>query len=292
MLHDQTQTEHGPLLDRSPNADLASSKGDLVLYDVQPNGRGYTHPPGMGPHPNVPTEISQNEYVFSLEGIFQVIRRQIWSIAMVVTLLTGAAVGIGLVQAPTYEASIKILIGQKQDGGAADLGSNVLGLQQLTQTMAAAVNTRPVAKAVIQQLDLRESPKDLLENMSVSPVANTQFIEVSYRDASPEQAQQIANAIGQAFSEQVSVVSPSANAITATVWEQAVIPVNPVSPDPARNGLIALMLSSILGVTLAFLLEYRNDRWRSPDEVEQISGVPNIGVIRTFDAAETKKRRD
>lgn len=284
--------EHGPLLHKSPNADLSRRKGDLVLYDVQPNERRYTLPPGMRPHPNVPIEVSQDEYVFSLEGILQVIRRQIWSVAVVVTLLTGAAVGIGLVQAPTYEASIKILIGQKQDGGAADLGSNVLGLQQLTQTMAAAVNTRPVAEAVIQQLDLRESPKDLLENMSVSPVANTQFIEVSYRDANPEQAQQIANTIGQAFSEQVSAVSPSTSAITATVWERAATPVNPVSPDPVRNGLIALMLSSILGVTLAFLLEYRNNRWRSPDEVEQISGVPNIAVIRTFGAAETKKRKD
>ena len=275
-----------------PNTKLSGRKGNLVLHNAQVNGRVHGSPPGLGPFSGMPAEVSHDEYVFSLEGIVQVLRRRSWIIALVTALLTGAAVGFSHFQTPTYEASIKILIGQKQDGGAVDLGSNVLGLQQLTQTMAAAVQTRPVAEAVIQRLDLRESPKDFLEDMSVSPVANTQFIEVSYRDASQEQAQRIANEIGDAFSERVSTVSPSANAITATVWERAALPAEPVSPDPIRNGILALMLSLILGMTLAFLLEYTDNSWQSPDEVEQVSGVPNIGVIPTFEAAEIRKRED
>jgi capsular polysaccharide biosynthesis protein len=38
----------------------------------------------------------------------------------------------------------------------------------------------------------------------------------------------------------------------------------------------------MIGVGLAFLLDYLDDDWRSPDEVEQVSRVPTFGVIPTF----------
>jgi hypothetical protein len=52
----------------------------------------------------------------------------------------------------------------------------------------------------------------------------------------------------------------------------------------------------MLGIGLAFLLEYWDDDWRSPEEVEQISGVPTFGVIPLFEilkgeAANDKTRR-
>jgi capsular polysaccharide biosynthesis protein len=70
--------------------------------------------------------------------------------------------------------------------------------------------------------------------------------------------------------------------VSATVVEQAALPDNPVSPQPIRNGLLALMAGLVLGLMLAFLLEYRDDSWRSPEEAEQVSGVPTFGVIRQF----------
>lgn len=126
------------------------------------------------------------------------------------------------------------------------------------------------------------SSEDFLENLSVEQVAETQFIEVSYEDESPREAQRIANAVGEVFSEQVSEVSPSANSITATVWEEAALPDSPASPKPLRDGPLALILGGMLGVALAFLLEQLDDRWRSPEEVERVSGVPTFGVIPEF----------
>ena len=152
----------------------------------------------------------------------------------------------------------------------------------LTQTMAEVVHTRTVAEAVIQDLDLHTNSASLLANMSVEQAAETQIIEVSYEDPSPEQAQRVASAIGRVFSQQVSEFSTSANAVSATVVEQAALPDSPVSPQPIRNGLLALMAGLVLGLVLAFLLEYRDDSWRSPEEAEQVSGVPTFAVIRQF----------
>jgi capsular polysaccharide biosynthesis protein len=198
------------------------------------------------------------------------------------------ALGFGLTRTPVYEANIMILIGQAQGDAVEGLYSEVSGLQQLTQTMTEAVNTRPVAAAAIQELDLSMSPGELLENLEAEQVEATQFITVSYKDPNPERAQRIANAIGDTFSRQVSEVSPSANALTATVWERATEPQSPVSPNLYRYLLLALVAGGLLGVAMAFLLEHMDDSWGSPEEVEQFSGVPTFGVIPTFKVSKVR----
>jgi capsular polysaccharide biosynthesis protein len=263
------------------------------LHNAQLNGKGHAALMSAEPYTGAPTEAgtSEDEVILSLGDLLRVIWRRLWVILLVAAVLTGAAVGLSFLQTPMYEGSIKVLVGQEQRSDVpSNLGSDVVGLQQLTQTMAEAVNTLPVAEAVIEELDLRTTPEEFLENLSVQQVAETQFIEVSYTDPSPQRAQQVANAIGDEFSARVSEISPSANAITATVWERAATPDSPASPDPVRNGLLALVLGLMLGVGLAFLLEYRDDSWRSPEEVEQVSGVPTFGIIPEFKGTKNKKK--
>jgi capsular polysaccharide biosynthesis protein len=224
----------------------------------------------------------QDEYVLSISDLLQVIWRRLWIIVLVTTIFVGAAIGFDFLQSPTYEASIKILVGQEQSTETNNLQGEIEGLQQLTMTMEEAVKTRPVAETVVQQLDLQVPPDYFLRNLSVEQVSGSQFIEVSYEHSSPEMAQLIANTVGEVFSERVSEVSPSANAITATVWEEASVPSSPANSNPLRDGALAFVLGIMLGTALAFLLEHFDDRWRSPEEVEQISGVPTLSVIPEF----------
>jgi capsular polysaccharide biosynthesis protein len=61
-----------------------------------------------------------------------------------------------------------------------------------------------VAKTVIRQQDLQMTTEEFLgEHLSVEQVPNIQWIEVHYRDVSPERAQRVADAVGDVFSEQV-----------------------------------------------------------------------------------------
>ncbi len=261
------------------------------MHDVQLNGRGKATSMNTKSDPGTPAEALQDEYVLPVKEILGVLWRRLWVILLVAAVLAGAAVGYSFLQTPTYEASIKILVGQEQATDApTSLGSDVQGLQQLTQTATEAVGTRPVAGAVIRRLNLRITPEDFLENLSVEQVQATQFIEVSYEDTSPARAQRIANTVGDVFSDQVSEISPSANAITATVWEEAAVPDSPASPNPLRDGLLALVLGGMLGVGLAFLLEHLDDSWRSPEEAERVSGVPTFGVIPEFDVLRKAKK--
>jgi capsular polysaccharide biosynthesis protein len=225
--------------------------------------------------------------MISIERVLQTLLRRVSVIILVTVVVTGSALGFSLTQTPTYEASIKILVGQKLTEDA-DFGTDVSDLQELTVTVAQAVQTLPVAQAVVEQPNVPElSAGEVLENMSVEPSPGSNFIDVSYESSDPEEAQLIANAIGQALSQKISEVSVGVNGLTATVWAPATLPETPVSPDLALNGIVALVLGSLLGIALAFLLEYLDDSWDSPEEVEEISGLPAFGVIPAFEPRRT-----
>lgn len=258
------------------------------------NGRGFVAPTGFASPPDGALGETRHEGAHegsSLVDPIQVIRRRLWVIALVTIVVSAAALGFSLLQQPTYEASVKLLVGQERGGDSGgNLGNEVQGLQQIGETMVEAVGTRPVAQAAIDKLGLTTTPELLLENLNAEQVGGSQFIEVSYKDPDPETAQRVANVVGDTFSERVSEVSPSASAITATVWERAVAPDFPVSPDPVRNVLLALVLGLMLGVGLAFLLDHLDDNWRSPEEVEQVSGVPTFGVVPAFKVSKAGKK--
>ncbi len=208
------------------------------------------------PGASTSTEIAQDEYVITVRDLLGVLLRRLWIIVLVALVPTGMVLGFDLTRKPTYEATILIFVGQKPGSGVpGSLGSDVQGLEQLTKTMATLVATRHVTSEVIDRLDLGLSSREVLENLSVEPVGETQVIKVSYEDASPKMATQIANSVGIVFSEQISEEIPSANAITATVWERAMIPSSPVSPKPFRDSLLAMALGIMIGIGLAFVLE-------------------------------------
>jgi capsular polysaccharide biosynthesis protein len=213
-----------------------------------------------------------------------------WTIVLVAAVTAGSALGFSLLQTPTYEASVLILVGQKTTDDTIFGAADVSGLQELAVTVAQAVPTTPIAGTVVERLDLQEkSAKEVLNNISAEQDPGTMFVNVSYKDSNPERAQLIANTVGKVLSEKISEVSVGANAITATVWEPATLPEAPISPDPIRNVIIALVLGSLLGVVLAFLLEYVSDSWNSRDEVEEVSGVPTLGVVPKFRASARRK---
>jgi len=238
--------------------------------------------------------ISEGERPYSLRDVAQIIRKRLWVVVLVTLVFVGAAVAFSLWQTPVYEASVKLLVGQEQPAvnqqPDSNLAGSVEGLQQLTQTIIVAIDTRPVAEETIQRLGLQMDPGTLLHNLTAEQLGSTQFITLTYKDTDPARAQEIANTVSQVSSERISQVSASANDITATIWEDATLPDTPESPDPVRNGILALALGLMFGIGLAFVMEYLDESWRSPEEVEQISGVPTFGVIPKFETMKVQRR--
>jgi capsular polysaccharide biosynthesis protein len=177
------------------------------------------------------------------------------AMAVVAAVLVAATVAVAsLAETPQYEASSTLLIGQERGLEGAGLEAEVEGLQQLTMTLAAAAQSRPTAEETIKRLELSTTPDAFLDHLEAEPVESTQFIELSYTDPDPQRARVVTNTVGAVLSEQVSEVGRNNNRITASLWERAPVPEEPVSPNPLRDGLLALVSGLLLFVGLVVAL--------------------------------------
>jgi capsular exopolysaccharide synthesis family protein len=65
----------------------------------------------------------------------------------------------------------------------------------------------------------------------------------------------------------------------------ATVPTSPVEPRPVRSGVIAFVLSLMLGVGIAILREFLDDSVKSKDDFERVAnGVPVLGLIPVVSA--------
>jgi capsular polysaccharide biosynthesis protein len=177
---------------------------------------------------------------------------------LVITVVL-AALGVtlsGLQQTPTYEASAKVLVSPAQGTGNGKIQLIPLAptpetLRALTQEMAHAIDSRPVAEKAVERLGLQKEPvgrlgpmgaAELLDNLTVEQVEGTQFIVLTYEDADPERAKQIVNTVGKVAEHSFE----RSGTFTAAVWAKAAVPESPVSPHPLRNGLLTLAIGLVL----------------------------------------------
>lgn len=124
-----------------------------------------------------------------------------WWLLLLMTLLGGgAALGASVLQEPVYEASTTVLINQAP--GALPTAESVLAGQRVAATYAELMLQRPVLEAVITNLQLNITPGELENQVTVTPVRDTNLLVVSVRDTEPGRAAAKANEIVNVFIEQ------------------------------------------------------------------------------------------
>jgi capsular polysaccharide biosynthesis protein len=263
----------------------------MEMYGTQFNGKGdHVHLDSSMDRGHISEEMYDDPRAVSEINLLQVIRRRLVIIVLVTIVVTGLATGFTFLQTPLYTASNIILVDEKGSDGSVSDPSAALALENITATLAEQVATRPVAEGVVQKLKLSTPTGTLLSNLSAEQVEDTLLIEVSYMGSNPQETQRIVNAVGTVFSERVEEEDLGGSGSTAHVVETAALPTSPVSPNPMRNMFLALAAGMMLGVGLAFLLEHLDDNWRSADEVERVSGAPNLGIIPAFKIVKNKRK--
>jgi uncharacterized protein involved in exopolysaccharide biosynthesis len=80
------------------------------MYDPTHNTNGYTPPASTA---QALATYADVESRFSLKDLLRIFWQRLWIVALVVLVSVGTAVGASLSQEPVYEASAKLLLGQK-----------------------------------------------------------------------------------------------------------------------------------------------------------------------------------
>lgn len=150
------------------------------------------------------------------------------------------------------------------------------------QLAARAANAYAEAFIEVRRSEDEAAALDAVEELQAEIDALQERIDALALD--PSRASERASLVSQqsAFRSELDElrVQAAIGSGGAAILNAAVEPTDPVSPKPARDTVIALLLGLVLGVALAFVVDHFDDSVRTVDDLERaVPGVPIIGAV-------------
>ena len=219
------------------------------------------------------------EETISLQELGKTLRKRMSLIAILTILaITISGVISYVLITPIYQASTQILINQEKVDATAINPASIQGDLQLINTYNEIIKSPVILDKVVEELDFTSSTGELNSKISVNNAQNSQVVNITVQDPSPQNAVKIANSVASVFQEEIKVLMNVDNVNILSIAQLPNKP-TPVKPNPMLNMAIAAVVGLMLGVGIAFLLEYLDTTIKTEQDVEDSLEWPIVGVI-------------
>ena len=225
-----------------------------------------------------PIELAgDDEIEINLADLLYLFRQNlIW---ILLALVLGAVLTGGftyLFITPKYQATAKLYIVSASNDSVVNLSDLQIG-SSLTADYSQLVLSRPMLESVIHDLELDMDDITTLSRMvSVSNPNNTRILDITVTSEDPMEAMRIANEIAYLAMDWLPEVMKS-NA--PTLAEEAVIPINPSSPNLVRNALIGAMVFAAAYYGFCVVRYFMDDSIRTSEDFERYFGFVPLTAI-------------
>lgn len=232
------------------------------------------------------------EETISLQDLLSTLKKRIVLIISTVIIAMGiAAVVSYFFLTPIYEASTQILVNQQKyeqnQFNTQEIQTNL----QLINTYNVIITSPAILSKVIENLDLETTPAQLKSQISVNSAQNSQVVNVTVQDTESFRAVDIANTTAEVFQDEikhlmnvdnVNILSPAVNSENPS----------PVKPQKMLNIAIAAVVGLMIGVGIAFLLEYLDTTMKTEQDVEELLGLPILGIVSKLSESDFQAIQD
>ncbi|OKZ87656.1 YveK family protein [Clostridium sp. 29_15] len=221
------------------------------------------------------------EQVISISEIIDAVKKR-WKIIALCTLIATLVSGIFtfFIIAPTYEASTKVFIGKEESSVENYNYNDITMYQKLLKTYSELIKTKDLINRSITNSEYELEVEDVLNNVSITTVADTQMIQIAYKSTSPNIAKNMLENITNEFITTAQELVPNGN---VRVLETVELPEEPVAPNKKMNIAIAFILGMMVGLGIVFLLEYLDNTYKNKEQLEKDLDIPVLGVIPMSD---------
>ena len=216
------------------------------------------------------------EITIDLYEILYLFRQKI--VFIIVALVVGAVVaGIGtkLLITPKYSSTAKLYIVSSSSSSVVDLSDLQIGTN-LAPDYRELMKARPLLQTVKSNLELPYSVNELKNMISVASASGTRILTVTATGPDPEEATKIANELASVAVEWLPEIM-SSNA--PSIYEDAIVPASPSSPNYTRNIMIGAVIAGLLYCALEVIRYLHNDTITSAEQMERLFGSMPLATI-------------
>lgn len=187
---------------------------------------------------------------------------------------------------PTYTATSKLYVLNSKDS-ALSLSDLQIGTQLASDYIEVFSNWH-VHEMVIQRLGLDYTYTQLDNMVSVSNPADTRILYIEVEAGSPEEAKDLADTYAVVAQE---FIAAKMETEMPNVFEEALQPSKPSSPNKTRNVILGFLLGAVLACGIIVVQFITDDRIRTSESLEKYLGMSTLGMMPTTKGNEVTKGR-
>lgn len=185
---------------------------------------------------------------------------------------------------PMYRATATIYVVSRNDS-VINMSDLQIG-SALTSDYIKVFEMWEVHEKVISALDLDYSYSEMASMLSVTNTSDTRMLDLTVTNADPKLAAAIANEYAEVGAE---YISDKMKTDEPSLMSTARVPVNPVSPNKAKNILLGFLLGFVLAAGVVVLRILLDDTYKSADDIRKYTGLV---VLAAVPLAENDKPKD
>lgn len=222
------------------------------------------------------------EIAIDIVQLFKILWKK--KIAIILTAIVAAVIAFGVssfVLTPEYSSTTRIYVVNRNQSEKTGLTNQDLQAgTYLVKDYKEIILSQDVLEKVISNLKLEKTVKALSKKIQVTVPVDTRIVSITVKDAQPEEASRIANALREVAAEKIISVTRVSD---VTTLEEARPALTPSSPNIRRNTALAFLVGGAVMVISVLLLELLNDRVKRPEDVEEVMQVALLGIVPDLD---------
>jgi capsular exopolysaccharide synthesis family protein len=216
-----------------------------------------------------------------------VVWRRKWIVIGTFVVLTVLIAVVSRALPKEYETSATLWVTQ---GGASTNFESVQAAEALARTYGKVADNKLLAEEAARRMPFQMDGEEVLGNMSFEQVPETQLLKITGSERVPTKARVLANTYARTFIDYSRSELGDAVKADITFAAPAAVPTQPSKPKPMLYTVAGALLALVLGIALAFLAEVLDRRVRTPEELEELLGVPVLARVpklgRDFESRE------
>ena len=178
---------------------------------------------------------------------------------------------------PEYSSTTRIYVVNRNQYDKAGLTNQDLQAgTYLVKDYKEIILSQDVLEKVISNLKLEKTVRELSKKIQVTVPVDTRIVSITVKNAQPEEASRIANALREVAAEKIISVTRVSD---VTTLEEARPALSPSSPNIRRNTLLAFLAGGAVMVISVLLLELLDDRVKRPEDVEEVMQIALLGIV-------------
>lgn len=206
----------------------------------------------------------------------------IFSKKLIITLIILLSVTLGYVYSyyykkPEYKSSVTILLVADENKTDKSLTQTDVNLNNgLISTYSSIAKSSSILQKTIQNLNLDIPVSKLEQNVEAKQIDNTQFLEISVKNESPERAKNIANELAEVFTEQIKEIY---NLQNISIVDKAETEENPCNINHMKDMIIFGFAGIVLSIIIVMIIYMFDDTVKDQKDIEKNIKLRIIGTL-------------